>query len=122
MGRPSKTFMGNYEGLPELKQFFARVGTETLSYSYRLNTSYAPSNYRKDLAKISQPLLVVVGQADEAFLPDRFKPAILPFVKADVTLLKGVTHMGAVVGPEVRPVIGKWLERLPQNDEIDVFG
>ena len=93
-----------------------RDGTETLSYSYRLNTSYAPSNYKKDLAKISQPLLVVVGQADEAFLPDKFEPAISPFVKAEVTLLEDVTHMGVVVGPEVRPVIVEWLQRIPEND------
>jgi len=90
-----------------------RDGTETLTYSYRLNTSYAPFNYKKDLAKISRPLLVVVGQADEAFLPDRFEPTISQYVKAEVTLLEDVTHMGVVVGPEVRPVIGKWLERIP---------
>ncbi|EFK06618.1 conserved hypothetical protein [delta proteobacterium NaphS2] len=89
-----------------------RDGSETLTYSYRLNTSYAPSNYKKDLAKIFQPLLVVVGQADEAFLPDRFEPAITPFAKAQVTLLKDVTHMGVVVGPEVRPVIEDWLQRI----------
>jgi len=93
-----------------------RDGTETLTYSYRLNTSYAPGNYKKDLAKISQPLLVVVGQADEAFLPDRFEPTISQYVKAEVALLEDVTHMGVVVGPEVRPVIGRWLERIPKND------
>jgi non-heme chloroperoxidase len=89
-----------------------RDGTETLSYTHRLNTSYAPRNYKKDLAKISQPLLVVVGRSDEAFLADQFEPAISPFAKAKVILLKGVTHMGVVVGPEVRPVIGKWLQIL----------
>jgi non-heme chloroperoxidase len=57
-----------------------------------------------------------VGKADEAFLPDRFEPAISPFVKAQVTLLEDVTHMGVVVGPEVHPVIGKWLESIRPND------
>jgi len=88
----------------------ARDGTETLSYSYRLNTSYAPRNYKKDLAAISQPLLVIVGEADEAFLPDQFEPTISPFAKAEIRLLRGVTHLGVVVNPQVRPVIGKWLE------------
>jgi non-heme chloroperoxidase len=93
----------------------ARDGTETLTYSYRLNTAYAPRNYRKDLTRIFQPLLVVVGKADEAFLPDAFEAAISPFVKAQVTLLENVTHMGVVVGPEVRPVIAKWLQGFPGN-------
>ena len=50
------------------------------------------------------------------FLPDKFEPAISPYAKAEVTLLEDVTHMGVVVGSEVRPVIGKWLERIPEND------
>ena len=90
----------------------ARDGTETLSYSYRLNTSYAPRNYKKDLAVISQPLLLIVGEADEAFLPDQFEPTISPFVKAKTIRLKNVTHMGVVVDPEVHPVIQQWLEHI----------
>jgi alpha-beta hydrolase superfamily lysophospholipase len=90
----------------------ARDGTETLSYTYRLNTSYAPRDYKKDLSAITQPLLVVVGSADEAFFADRFEPVISQFTKGKVKLVNGVTHMGAVVSPEVRPVIKEWLEGL----------
>lgn len=90
----------------------ARDGTETLSYSYRLNTAYAPGNYKKDLKAIKKPLLLAAGTADEAFLPEQFEPAMSPFVKADYKLLKGVTHMGVVVGSEIRPVIRAWLDGL----------
>jgi non-heme chloroperoxidase len=90
----------------------ARNGTETLSYSYRLNMAYVPRDYQKDLSAITQPLFVVAGTADEVFFPDQFEPVISQFTKAKVKLLPGVTHMGVVVNPGVRPVIKDWLEGL----------
>ena len=90
----------------------ARDGTETLSYSHRLNTSYAPRNYEKDLRAITQPLLVVVGNEDDAFIADQFEPVISQYTSVQVKLLAGLTHMGVVVRPEIRPVIKKWLEGL----------
>jgi len=90
----------------------ARDGTETLSYSHRLNTSYAPRNYKKDLSAITQPLLVVAGTADEAFVAERYEPVISQYTAVQVKLLQAVTHMGVVVGSEIRPVIKEWLEGL----------
>jgi non-heme chloroperoxidase len=90
----------------------ARNGTETLVYSYRLVTSFGSSNYQRDLAAINKPLLVVAGTADEVNYAEKFKPVILQYTKAQVELLPGVTHMGVVVGPEVRPVIGEWLKKF----------
>lgn len=90
----------------------ARNGTETLSYTYRLNTGYAPRNHKKDLSAITQPLLVVAGTADEAFVVEQYEPVISQYTKVQVKLLQGITHMGVVVGPEVRPVVKEWLEGL----------
>jgi len=90
----------------------SRDGTETLSYSYRLNTGYAPRDYMKDLGSMQQPLFVVAGTADELFLSDRFEPVITRFTKADVRLVPGATHMGVVVSPVVRPIIREWLESI----------
>jgi non-heme chloroperoxidase len=90
----------------------ARDGTETLEYTYRLNTGYAPDNYKKDLAAIKQPLLVIAGTADESFYADKFEPVISQYTDVEVVLLPGVTHMGAVVGDEVHDVIREWLESL----------
>jgi non-heme chloroperoxidase len=90
----------------------ARDGTETLIYSHRLNTSYAPRNYKKDLAAIKQPILVVAGTADEAFLGDQFEAVISQYSEGEVKLLPSVTHMGLVVGPEIRPVAKEWLKKL----------
>ena len=90
----------------------ARNGTETLSYSYRLNTSYAPRDYKKDLSAITQPLFVVVGTADELFFADQFEPVISHYTHVQVKLLQGVTHMGVVISSGVRPVIKEWLKGL----------
>ena len=83
----------------------ARDGTETLSYSHRLNTAYAPRNYKKDLRAIKQPLLVVAGTADDAFIAEQFEPVISQYTAVQVKLLPDLTHMGVVVRPEVRPVV-----------------
>ena len=90
----------------------ARDGTETLSNSYRLNTAYAPHDYEKDLSAITQPLLVVAGTKDETMIYCQYEPVISKYTTPQVKLLQGVTHMGVVVGPEIRPVIKKWLEGL----------
>jgi non-heme chloroperoxidase len=90
----------------------ARDGTETLSYSHRLNTGYAPRNYKKDLRAITQPLLVVAGTKDEAFIAEQFEPVISRYTAVQVKLLQNITHMGVVVGLEIRPVIKEWLERF----------
>ncbi len=87
----------------------ARNGTETLSYSYRLNTSYAPRDYKKDLGAIHQPLLVVAGTSDELFLAEQYEPVISQVTKVKVKLLKGVTHLGVVVNPGTQTAIKEWL-------------
>ena len=88
----------------------ARDGTETLSYSHRLNTGYAPRNYKKDLSALVQPLLVVVGNNDEAFIANQFEPLISQYTTVQVTLIPEVTHMGLITGLEVRPIVQEWLE------------
>lgn len=87
-----------------------RDGTETLSYSHRLNTGYAPRNYKKDLMKMNQKLLVVVGKSDESFIAEKFSP-IISLYKDDAKfeLLNNTTHMGLVVGSEVRESVIKWI-------------
>jgi non-heme chloroperoxidase len=93
----------------------ARDGTETLSYSHRLNTAYAPRNYKKDLSAITQPFLVVAGTRDDAFIADQFEPVISQYTAVQVTLLPEVTHMGVVVRPEIQPVLKGWLKGLSKR-------
>jgi len=90
----------------------SRNGTETLFYSHRLNTAFAPRDYKKDLKAISQPLMVVAGTADQAFIAEEFEPVISQYTSVEVKLLPDVSHMGVVVGPEIRIVIETWLETI----------
>lgn len=89
-----------------------RNGTETLAYSHRLNTAYAPRDYGADLAAITQPLLLIAGSADETMYADKYQALIDKYSSGQVRLLPGVGHMGVVVSPEVRPVIHSWIEDL----------
>ena len=93
----------------------ARDGTETLAYTHRLNTGFAPRNYKKDLSVITQPLLVIAGTDDEGFHGDKYEPVISQYTEAQVELLDGVTHMGSVVGPSVRPIVSAWLENIAER-------
>ena len=88
----------------------ARDGTETLAYLHRLSTGYAPRNYKKDLRAIEQPFLMAAGTKDECFVADQFEPVISQYTAVQVKLLPDLTHMGVVVGPEIRPVLKEWME------------
>ena len=92
----------------------ARDGTETLLYSYRLTTAYAPHDYEKDLNAITQPLLVVAGTKDETMVYCQYELVISQYTEVQVKLMQGVTHMGVVVCTEVQPVIKEWLDGLGQ--------
>ena len=87
-----------------------RDGTETLTYSYRLMTGFAPRDYRKDLAAIGQPTLLLAGSEDEAFVAEQFQPTLEPLVEATVEVVPGLSHMGVVVSPEVWPRVAEWLQ------------
>lgn len=89
-----------------------RDGTETLAYSFRLNTGYAPNNYKAALQAIDQPLLVIAGADDESFYADQYEPTITQYTAADVVILPNVSHMGAVVSLAVQSPVITWLADL----------
>ena len=90
-----------------------RDGSETLSYSYRLNTGFAPKNYRREFRKIKQRTLLIAGESDESFDAKSFAPEITKYKKdIDVEIISNITHMGVVIGEEVRPIIKRWVNNL----------
>lgn len=102
----------NFDDLPVIEFNMpeaVRDGTETLVYTYRMNTGYAPRNYKKDLGKIKVPLLVVVGEEDESFIAEAFEPLVSQYSQGEVEVLPNVSHMGVVVGPEIKDLLRKWL-------------
>lgn len=89
-----------------------RDGTETLTYSYRLNTGLAPDDYTRALSAISQPTLVVVGSEDGLFFPDQFGPVFDRYMDARVETVAGASHLGIALKPDVYPLIRDWLTTL----------
>jgi len=93
-----------------------RDGTETLTYSYRLNTGYAPKNYKRDLKTMKQPLLIVVGAEDESFIPEEYLPLVSQYKQdVNVTLIDSVSHMGIVMKEGVRPVLKEWINKIDKK-------
>ncbi|MFQ5692628.1 MAG: alpha/beta hydrolase [Nitrospinota bacterium] len=91
----------------------ARDGTEVLSYSYAMSESFAPRRrYWKDLWSIARPLLVLVGEADEAFRAEAYAEVLAGHPTAEVKVLPGVSHLGIVVSPEAKTAVVNWLKGL----------
>lgn len=71
--------------------------TATPSYSFRLNTSFAPrSDYLKDIAALP-PFLVIAGRKDESFFADQYEPVMSAVTdKGRYVLLDDVGHLAVV--------------------------
>jgi pimeloyl-ACP methyl ester carboxylesterase len=69
----------------------------TASYSFRLNTSYAPRNdYLGDIADLPA-FLLVAGSQDEAFVASAFEPLMQPVnPRGRYALIDGETHLGVI--------------------------
>ena len=90
----------------------ARDGTETLAYSFRLNTGYAPRNHRKDLAATRAPVLGLIGADDEAFYAEKLGPTLASLTEASVEVIPGVSHLDLPGRPVTAERIAVWLSRL----------
>ncbi len=86
-----------------------RDGSETLAYSFRLNTGYAPRDYRKDLAAVKVPLLGLIGAEDEAFFAEKLEPTLSEFCDAQVFRIPGAAHLDLPSAPATAERIEAWL-------------
>ena len=88
--------------------------TVTLAYSYRLNTSYAPrSDYEKDIAAMSKPILLLAGSNDEAFRADMYEPTFSALNKhGDYKILSGLGHLNLTHDRATFKAIENWLSKL----------
>jgi hypothetical protein len=62
---------------------------------------------------MEQPLLIAVGAADEAFVPEEYLP-LVPQYKQDVnvTIVESLSHMGIVKKEDVRPILKEWMNKI----------
>jgi non-heme chloroperoxidase len=89
-----------------------RDGTETLIYSYRLNSSMHPRfKYEHDLSALGAHALIIVGSDDQQNYADAYGP-LLERVdpKAQVVVLPGVDHLGVMNNRAMLDAAGKWLQ------------
>ena len=89
-------------------------GTETLSYSYRLNVSNHPRyRYQNDLRALGSSL-VLVGANDEAVDPDALRALFATnAAQAQFKILPKINHFGIFVEPAALDAMAGWLRTLP---------
>ena len=91
-----------FDGLPVLSFPVPNdLDSVTASYSLRLQENFEPhADYRADIRKSQQPMMVLVGSADELLFPDRFAN-VFHAERPDVpvTILPGMTHSNMITKP-----------------------
>lgn len=88
-----------------------RTGSETLRYTYRMMESFGTADYKADLANIRAPILVLVGDRDEAFYAKQFEPTIHPHApQSEFEFIAGVSHLDIVVNTTAAQRIALWAE------------
>lgn len=90
--------------------------TVTTSYTYRLNTSFAPRpDYGADLAAMDRPLLLIAGEADEAFDAARYAGVISAHTDVGTYhVVSGTNHIGILTDQRVLATIDAWLGEAAQ--------
>lgn len=85
--------------------------TATTSYSYRLNTSFAPrGDYLKDVAALPR-FVLLAGSADEAFVSSEFAPTMGAVTdKGRFDMILGANHLDVVNDPRTVGIIEGFLD------------
>ncbi|MCA0398614.1 MAG: alpha/beta hydrolase [Bacteroidetes bacterium] len=103
--------MHQQDSLPVLF-FNLPKGTPLREYSFRANASMAPENYVDGLKAVNIPMLVLLGNQDEAFTVEAQQKAVLENSKADVKVIDGSTHEGILQDPACFQAISTWYSKL----------
>jgi pimeloyl-ACP methyl ester carboxylesterase len=90
-------------------------GTETLSYSYRLNVSYHPRyRYRADLRALAAQALVLVGANDQAIDAEALRMLIATNApQAQTEILPQMSHFGIFSDKAALERMAAFLRALP---------
>lgn len=81
-------------------------------YTYRANMSMAPDNYAVGLKAVDKPLLVLTGDKDEAFDPEKLKKAITENSKGETHIIAGAGHDDIMLNAEIFKLINSWFSKL----------
>ena len=94
----------------------------TTTYSYRLNTSFAPrASYGRDLAAMQQPFLLVAGLDDEAFVAEQYEAVISAHTDSgSYILLPDTGHIDLLTKPELEQVLINWFAALMGKGDLPI--
>ena len=83
----------------------------TLSYSYRLNTGFAPRmDYLKDIAALPE-FILIAGAEDEAFFADKYEEVMSSATdKGSYHIVDGETHLSIVDAAQSEQLIRGFLK------------
>lgn len=80
------------------------------SYSYQLNESLSPQDYAANLASNKKPIMLLVGENDEAFYPDAFKHVLAEYApNAEFHVLQNTKHLDLPANIKTAELINTWL-------------
>ncbi len=88
-----------------------RDQTETLAYSYRLQTSMHPrSDYQKDISSMNGEIFVVAGSEDGSFLVDQYQQVFAEHPNTKIEIMDGLSHFGPIFDESAQKEIAAWLQ------------
>lgn len=96
------------------------VSSVTGAYSWRMLQSFQPhDDFMADIRSISRPMIVFVGEADQLFYPQEFKP-VFDSARSDipVTILPGLGHSDMVTNPVAIQAVVSALQEWSQSDAM----
>lgn len=79
------------------------------AYTFRAMASMAPDDYRSALKADTKPMLVLVGEKDEAFHAEAYPAVIAQHKNAETVLVSGASHDGVCSDPRSVRAIVSWL-------------
>ena len=101
----------SHDNLPVLF-FNLPENTPSRKYTYRANMSMAPEDYKEGLKSINVPMLVLIGDKDEAFNAEAMKKAVTENSKAIFQIISGTSHNGVRHNSQSYDFIKKWFLKL----------
>lgn len=93
-------------------------GTETLSYTFNLNTSYhprLPNGYKNDIAGLKNRYILVVGEEDELMNPYAYQEILN---KEYIEIVSGEKHLTLTENSMVMKRIADWIHGEEKMDAV----
>jgi non-heme chloroperoxidase len=89
---------------------------QVASYSYRMAVNFAPNNYADDISKIKIPTLVLIGENDESFYPEKFDEVFETSKNSvDVHIVKNANHMNIIDTHDSNSRVINWYNNSIQS-------